>query len=154
MKIMQQVLEQFKQVSERLKQPTSEQMKQQALEQLKQLTKLDLSGLDLSGLDLEQEVSEQLKQQVSEQPTSEQMKQRLEQLKQQLSLTFTNQLIRFIPEDCVAELTALYHQLQAQNKSKWLIVITITWNLLGLFWAFYIQIKIENIWLAQIKIDE
>ena len=61
---------------------------------------------------------------------------------------------KLLTEDCVAELTALYHQLQAQNKPKWLIVITITWNFLELFWAFYIQIKIENLWLPQRKVDD
>ena len=84
---------------------------------------------------------------------------KLDKLPSVFELKLENNLFLFLAhklliEDCVAELTALYQQLQAQNKSIWLNVITILWNLLGLFWAFYIQIKIENIWLPQRKIDE
>lgn len=61
---------------------------------------------------------------------------------------------KLFPEDVVAELVAYYQQLKLENKSWSLIIIIILWNLLGLLLTFYIQIRIENIWLAQITIDD
>lgn len=72
-------------------------------------------------------------------------------LQKQLLLFLADKLF---PEESVAELVASYKQLKSQNQSRWFILIIILWNSLGLLWAFYIQIKIENIWLPQRKVDE
>ncbi len=55
---------------------------------------------------------------------------------------------KLLPEECVAELEALYKQLKSQKKPRWLIVIIIIWNFLELIFAVYIQIKIENLLLS------
>ena len=70
------------------------------------------------------------------------------------TLPFVSLTHKLFPEDCVAELVASYKQLKFQNKSKEFIIITLLWDLLGLFWAFYIQNKIENICLLKRKADE
>ena len=75
-------------------------------------------------------------------------------LKERLTQKKTSQLIRFIPEEYVAELEALSQQLKSTNYSNWLIKMIILKCFLELTFAFHIQIKIENIWLPQKKIDE
>lgn len=63
----------------------------------------------------------------------------------------TSQLIRFIPEECVAELTALSQQLKSNNYPTWLIKMIIFKCFLELIFAFYIQIKIDNFRLPRKK---
>lgn len=67
----------------------------------------------------------------------------------QISLSLKSQLIYFLPEECVAELQALRQQLKFEQRSNWIICMIMLKNILELFWAFYVQIKIDNLWLLQ-----
>jgi hypothetical protein len=49
------------------------------------------------------------------------------------------------PEEVIAELTTLAQRHQADNIPQWRIRIEITYEVLLLIWAFYINIQIENI---------
>jgi predicted PurR-regulated permease PerM len=64
-----------------------------------------------------------------------------------ISLSLTGLFICFIPEECVAELEALGEQLKSEHLSTWFIRIIILKNVLELFYAFYIEINIQNLWL-------
>jgi hypothetical protein len=66
-----------------------------------------------------------------------------------ISLTLTGQLICFFPEECIAELEALHEKMKSEQRSNWLIHMIMLQNFLGLLWAFYVQINIENLWLPQ-----
>ncbi len=76
----------------------------------------------------------------------------------QISVTFTGQFILIFPEECVAELEALYQQMKSNELADWYIRIIILRNFLELLWAFYVQINIENFRLPKTnghrKIDE
>ena len=67
----------------------------------------------------------------------------------QISLTLTGQFICIFPEECIAELEALHEQMKSEQRSNWLIHMIMLWTFLELFWAFYVQINIENLWLPQ-----
>lgn len=60
------------------------------------------------------------------------------------------------PEEVVAELNCLRERLTYENKSVLQIRCILFYEVLRLIWAFYIQIKIENLWLPPIdqKIDD
>ena len=60
------------------------------------------------------------------------------------------------PEEAVADFYALYQRMIHENKSKWLIYGTLFYKILGLIWAFYIEIKIDNLRSPPInqKVDE
>ncbi len=79
------------------------------------------------------------------------------QKKAEQTQVFQN-LIIVLPEEYVADLKDLYQQLIKEKRSTWVIRTIILWSVLELLWAFYIQIKIENIWLpknkARKKIDD
>jgi hypothetical protein len=49
------------------------------------------------------------------------------------------------PEEVIAELTTLAHRRQSEKAPQWRIRIEITYEVLLLIWAFYINIQIENI---------
>lgn len=68
-----------------------------------------------------------------------------------VSLNLIGQLITFIPEECVAELGALYQQKKSEQHSIWFIRTIMLWSFLELLWAFYIQINVENLWLPNSK---
>ena len=65
----------------------------------------------------------------------------------QISLTLTGQLICFLPEECIGELEALHQQLKSEHYSPTLVPIIMLQNILLLFFQFYVQINIENLWL-------
>lgn len=69
----------------------------------------------------------------------------------QVSLSLTGQLICFLPEECIGELEALHQQMKSEQRSIWLIRMIILGNFLELLWAFYVQIKIDNLRLPQNK---
>ena len=72
-------------------------------------------------------------------------------MRNQISLSFTGQLICFIPEEFVAELEALSKQLKSNNYPVWLVQMIIFKCFLRLIFALYIQINIDNFWLPSKK---
>ena len=54
-----------------------------------------------------------------------------------------------LPEECVAELTALYKRLKAQDRPRWLIYLRLTQETLELIFAVHIQIRLDNWRLPQ-----
>lgn len=60
------------------------------------------------------------------------------------SLTPTAQLAYIFPEECVADLGALWQRLQGKYQNRWLLKLIMFRAIVESFWAFYIQIKIEN----------
>lgn len=89
------------------------------------------------------------------------LEKKLDNLPSVFNVKKQNELFLFLahklfPEDCIAELVALYQQLKAQNqfRCRWVIAIIIFCNVLELFCNLYIYIKFENIWLPKRKIDE
>jgi hypothetical protein len=55
----------------------------------------------------------------------------------------------YVPEECVGELGALKQKLTEQNKSIWAIWFRLFVQIIALIWAFYIKIKIDNLWLPK-----
>jgi len=72
--------------------------------------------------------------------------------RQQVSLT--GQF--FLPEEYIAELEALHQRMKSQQKPLWFIQLRMLQEVVELLWAFYIHIRIENLWLPGInkKIDD
>jgi len=60
-------------------------------------------------------------------------------------------LHKLLPEEYVGNFVALYQQQKSYNQSLWLTLIIVIHNFLGLFWASYIEINIENPWLPSQK---
>ena len=54
------------------------------------------------------------------------------------------QLKALFPEECIADLGALWQRLQGKYKNRWLLKFIMFRAVVESFWAFYIQIKIEN----------
>ena len=69
---------------------------------------------------------------------------------------FLKFLTNTFPEEAVAEFYALYRQLIYESKSKWFIYRTLSCKILSLMWAFYIEIKIDDLMSPPIdqKIDK
>lgn len=55
---------------------------------------------------------------------------------------------KFLPEEAVAELAAFHQRLKRSRKNAIYIQFRMTWHFLETLWAFYIKIKIDNLWLA------
>ncbi len=53
--------------------------------------------------------------------------------------------VRYLPEEVVAEVIALHKRLIDDKKPGWLIRVKILCQLTALIWAFYFQIKIDNL---------
>ena len=64
--------------------------------------------------------------------------------------------ILLFPEECVAELFVVKRRMKKAKCSTWEIRWELFQQVLGLFWAYYIQIKLENLWLppGDQRIDE
>jgi hypothetical protein len=69
--------------------------------------------------------------------------------KQVLNNVFSsgNWLSKILPEECIAELSILQSRLIAKKQETLIIQFRITKEIIGLIWAFYVHIKIENFWL-------
>jgi hypothetical protein len=61
------------------------------------------------------------------------------------SITFSSYLKYYFPEEVVAEVIALHKRLVDDKKPGWLIRVKILRQLTTLIWAFYFQIKIDNL---------
>jgi hypothetical protein len=61
------------------------------------------------------------------------------------SIAFSSYLKHYFPEEVVAEVIALHKRLIDNRKPGWLIRIKILHQLIALIWAFYFQIKIDNL---------
>ena len=59
------------------------------------------------------------------------------------------QLVLVLPEECVAELTALHQRLKKQQLPSWLIRFLLVQETLKLMWVIHIQIKFDNLWLPR-----
>lgn len=68
-------------------------------------------------------------------------------LKISYDIPSNTQIIAFLPEECVAELGILIKRMKKENASPWEIRLRLMTELLYLFWALYIQIQLENLWL-------
>jgi hypothetical protein len=55
----------------------------------------------------------------------------------------------FFPEDYIANIKALHQRLQTRHKNRWLVRFIMLRAILESFWALYIQINIENLWLPK-----
>jgi hypothetical protein len=76
-------------------------------------------------------------------------------LRAQIAMPLTGQLICFLPEECVAELSVFRQRLQSQKRSELLIRLLLLCCIIQLFWAFYICIQIDNLCLpSNKKIDD
>ena len=66
------------------------------------------------------------------------------------------QPIAFLPEECVAELGVVKRRMRNSKCSTWEIRWELFQQVVGLFWAYYIQINLENLWLppGDQRIDE
>jgi hypothetical protein len=65
-------------------------------------------------------------------------------------LSYSGHLL--LPEETIAELIALKRRLQTQNKPRWKIYCElIFWEILPLFWAQHIQIRLQNLSLPPSK---
>lgn len=58
-------------------------------------------------------------------------------------------LSHIFPEECVAELAALHKRLINKKHSIWIIRLRMTQEIVELLWAFYVQIKIDNLLLSK-----
>jgi hypothetical protein len=73
----------------------------------------------------------------------------------QISMPLSGQLICFLPEECVAELGVFRQRLQSQHRSEMVIRLILLRCVIELFWAFYIPIQINNLFLPRKnKIDD
>lgn len=52
-----------------------------------------------------------------------------------------------LPEEAVADLAALRQRLKRSRKNPIYIQLRMAWHFLEILWAFYIKIKIDNLWL-------
>lgn len=69
-----------------------------------------------------------------------------------LSLILLPLLIRAsksIPEEATADLAAFRQRLKRPSKNPIYIQLRTAWHFLEILWAFYIQIKIDNLWLPK-----
>ena len=71
-------------------------------------------------------------------------------LRNATSISLTGQLICFIPEECVAELGVQHSRLIKRRIPIWKVRLMMLGCVLGLMWAFYIQINIENLGLPRV----
>ncbi|MFG6105363.1 hypothetical protein U2F10_24120 [Leptothoe sp. EHU-05/26/07-4] len=71
----------------------------------------------------------------------------LSKLQGSSTLPHTTHLIAFLPEEYVAELGYLQRRLKKTNASPWQIQQRLTHEFLFLLWAYYIQVKLENLFL-------
>ncbi|MBC1225406.1 hypothetical protein GNF10_32530 [Nostoc sp. UCD121] len=69
----------------------------------------------------------------------------------QISLPLTDQLIIVLPEEYIADLEALYQYKNSQDLPVWVIKKEMLWTVLGMLWAFHIQINLDNLWLPNSK---
>jgi hypothetical protein len=63
----------------------------------------------------------------------------------QLFLALKPRLDWFFPEECVADLESLHLRIQAKYQNHWFSKLIMLRAIAESFWAFYIQIKIENL---------
>ncbi len=72
------------------------------------------------------------------------------------NISFETQFIIFFPEECIAELGVLIRRMKKEKASPWEIRLCLLQEVLTLFWAFYIQIQLDNLRLpsGKNKIDE
>jgi hypothetical protein len=54
-----------------------------------------------------------------------------------------------LPEEATAELAALRQRLKRSRKTPVYIQLRTAWHFLEILWAFYIKIKIDNLWLPK-----
>lgn len=80
----------------------------------------------------------------------------LRRLRGSSHLSFNAQLVIFFPEECVAELGVLLQRMKKAKASPWEIRFRLLTEILTLLWVFYIQVKLENLWLpsGDRKIDD
>jgi hypothetical protein len=74
-----------------------------------------------------------------------------QRFKTPISINLPRYLLWAFPEEAVSELGVLLERLKSQNRSEIVIWAIFLRSILELFWAFYIQIKIENLWLSRSK---
>lgn len=54
-----------------------------------------------------------------------------------------------LPEEATAELAALRQRLKRSRKNPVYIQLRTAWHFLEILWAFYIEVKIDNLWLPK-----
>lgn len=54
-----------------------------------------------------------------------------------------------LPEEATADLAAFRQRLKRSKKNPIYIQLRTAWHFLEILWAFYIQIKIDNLWLPK-----
>jgi HEAT repeat protein len=68
-------------------------------------------------------------------------------LRQLQRIAWKDHLVCYFPEEVVGELIALRHELTKEKQSILLVETTLLYVVFTLFWAFYVQINIDNLWL-------